>query len=140
MSEKQIFRKEAIQHVSNPDELDDYLHVTNTKVWVILAVVIVLLAGLFAWSTVGTLETTLDVTATVKDGEIIVFPVGRSTAQMAEGMILRVDGQEVKIEKTGRSESGQVIGAAHIQLEDGSYTGTIVVESTRPIDFLLESR
>jgi hypothetical protein len=52
MSEKQIFRKEAIQHVSNPDELDDYLHVTNTRVWVILAVVIVLLVGLFAWSTV----------------------------------------------------------------------------------------
>lgn len=140
MSEKQIFRKEAIQHVSNPDELDDYLHVTNTKVWVILAVVIVLLVGLFAWSTVGTLETTLDVTATVKNGVITVFPVGRSTAQMEAGMVLRVDGQETKIEKTGRSESGQVIGAAHIQLEDGSYTGTIVVESTRPIDFLLESR
>jgi hypothetical protein len=59
---------------------------------------------------------------------------------MEAGMVLRVDGQETKIEKTGRSESGQVIGAAHIQLEDGSYTGTIVVESTRPIDFLLESR
>ena len=140
MSEKQIFRKEAIQHVSNPDELDDYLHVTNTRVWVILAVVIVLLVGLFAWSTVGTLETTLEVNAQVKNGEVIVYPVGRSTAQMAEGMILRVDGQETQIEKVGRSESGMLIGAAHISLEDGSYTGTIVVESTKPIDFLLESR
>jgi len=140
MSEKQIFRKEAIKSISTPDELDDYLHVTNTSVWMVLGVVIVLLLGLFAWATVGELETTVEVSAQVEQGKAFVYAVGRSTAEMKEGMLLRVDGQETQIEQVGRSESGWPIGTAHISLEDGSYSGVIVIESTKPIDFLLESR
>ena len=140
MSEKQVFRKEAIESVSNPDQLDDYLHVTNPSVWVILSVVIVLLIGVFAWATVGELETTVEVNAQVQDGEIIVYTVGRTTVNLEEGMLLRVGGQEARIERIGRSESGWPVGAAHISLKDGTYNGVVVAETIRPIDFLLESR
>lgn len=44
-NEKQIFRKSSIDRVSSPEQLNDYIRVSNPSVWMILAAVIVLLAG-----------------------------------------------------------------------------------------------
>jgi len=51
-----LFRKKAMARISSPEDLTSYLRVTSPGMWIILAAVIVLLAGLFAWSAVGTLE------------------------------------------------------------------------------------
>jgi hypothetical protein len=64
----QVFRKKSIESISSPEQLNDYLKVTNVGVWVLLASVILLLAGLFAWSTVGRLETTANGVAVVDSG------------------------------------------------------------------------
>lgn len=47
------------QRISSPDQLTDYLRVTNPGVWVLLASIILFLAGIFAWFYIGTLETDL---------------------------------------------------------------------------------
>ena len=57
-----VFRQKTLERISSPEQLTDYLRVTNPGIWAVLAAVILLLAGLFAWSTVGTLETTADAT------------------------------------------------------------------------------
>ena len=71
MSEQKpsIFRQRSLERISSPEQLTDYLKVTNIGVWVILAAVIILLAGLFVWSMVGNLETITDGVAVVKDGQ-----------------------------------------------------------------------
>ena len=51
------FRRNLQERVSSPDQLTDYLRVTNPGIWVLLASVILLLAGVFAWASIGTLET-----------------------------------------------------------------------------------
>ena len=48
-----VFRKKTLDRISSPEQLTDYLRVTNPGIWVILAAVILLLAGVFAWSMVG---------------------------------------------------------------------------------------
>ena len=51
MDEKNnIFRQKSMERLSSPEQLNDYLKVTNPAVWVVLAAVIFLLAGLFIWS------------------------------------------------------------------------------------------
>ncbi len=57
-----IFRKNSIERVSSPEQLNDYIRVTTPSVWVVLAALIILLAGILAWSIFGT------VTAETKDG------------------------------------------------------------------------
>ena len=64
-----IFRQRSLERISSPEQLTDYLKVTNIGVWVILAAVIILLAGLLVWSMVGNLETITDGVAVVKDGQ-----------------------------------------------------------------------
>ena len=55
-----IFRKKAMNRISSPEDLTGYLRVTSPGLWIILAAVIALLVGVFAWSAVDTLETTVD--------------------------------------------------------------------------------
>ena len=47
-----IFRQKTIDRISSPEQMTDYLRVTNPGIWVILVAVILLLAGVFAWSMV----------------------------------------------------------------------------------------
>ena len=139
MEERQtVFRKKTLERISSPDQLTDYLCVTNPGIWVILAAIIALLAGLFAWGTIGTLETGAKVKVIVEEHMAQVVPMGSEI--LSEGMPLRVASQETAIASVGRDDYGRIFGVAEISLPDGVYDGTVVVEKTRPIDFLLESR
>ena len=77
MEEKKpnVFRKKTLERISSPEQLKDYLRVTNPGIWIVLAVVILLLGGLFAWSMIGTLETTAQAKVIVKDKQAQVVPV-----------------------------------------------------------------
>ena len=133
-----LFRKKTMERISSPDQLTDYLCVTNPGIWVILAAVILLLGALLAWATIGTLETKASVKVIVEDHTAQVVLTGGNN--IAAGMPLRVSTQETNIASTGVDEYGRIFGIAEIALPDGSYDGTVIVERTRPIDFLLESR
>lgn len=133
-----VFRRKTLERISSPEQLTDYLCVTNPGIWVMLAAVILLLAGLFAWSTIGTLETNAPVKVIVENHTAEVVPVGTGT--VAEGMPLRIASQEFCIASVGTDEYGRSFGVAEVTLPDGIYDGTMVVEQIRPIDFLLTSR
>ena len=142
MSEKPLFRKEAIQHVTTPDQLTDYLRVTNPSVWIVLAVVILILAGVFAWATVGTLESQIESNIQVQDGVAELYTVGTKPIEFKEGMTVRIQGtdEEHLIEKVTLDEDGWLVGYFRTELPDGFYNGRIIAETIKPITFLLESR
>lgn len=74
--ESTLFRKKAMARISSPEDLTGYLRVTSPGMWIILASVIALLVGMFAWSSVGLLETTVDATAIVKDHTALIVLSG----------------------------------------------------------------
>jgi hypothetical protein len=45
-----IFRKQSIDRISSPEQLNDYIKVSNPSIWIILTAVIVLLAAVLVWS------------------------------------------------------------------------------------------
>ena len=71
--------------ISSPDQLTDYLRVTNPGVWVLLASVVLLLAGLFAWASIGTLETVIDVNTTIARA----CPILKANVRAAKNIPLR---------------------------------------------------
>ena len=133
-----LFRKKTLDRISSPEQLTDYLRVTNPGIWVVLVAVILLLAGVFAWSLVGTLETSAEVKIAVSDHTAKVIPLGSES--LADGMPLRVSGQEYQIAFSETDEYGRSVGTAEVNLPDGTYDGTVVLEAVHPISFLLESR
>ncbi len=140
MAEQQqsVFRKKTIDRISSPEQLTDYLCVTNPGIWVVLAAVILLLAGIFAWAAVGTLETNAEATVIVQNHTAQVVLSGAD--ELDPGMPLRVAGQESVIASAEPDEFGRSVGTAELNLPDGTYDGKVVVARTSPIDFLLTSR
>ena len=133
-----LFRKEALERILSPEQLGDYLRVTSAGIWVVLAAVIIFLSGLFAWSAVGTLETTADVKVIVEDENAQVVPLG--SEKLHAGMTLRILGEDYIMTSADQDNYGRSIGSAKTGLPDGIYDGTVVTESIHPIGFLLKSR
>ena len=133
----QLFRQEALDQMSSPDELTDYLKVTNPGVWAILAAVILLLLGLLAWACVGTLKTRANAKVIVNDASAAIM--APDSYDLDEGMSVAVESHEYRIESIVADEYGRKVGIVHVELPDGAYDGTVVVEETHAIDFLLQS-
>ncbi len=133
-----IFRKETLDRISSPEQLTDYLRVTNPGIWLVLVTVILLLAGLLAWSTVGTLETRAQAKVVVKDYRAEVVVSGPETVE--KGMPLRIASEEYQIISVEEDEYGRTLAYAEVTLPDGIYDGCVVVEQIHPVEFLLESR
>ena len=132
-----VFRKKTLDRISSPEDLTDYLKVTNPGVWVVLAAVIVLLCGIFVWSCVGTLETKEKASVIVEDHSAIVVLTDSNV--LKEGMPLRVSTEEVTIASVYSDEYGRLVGKVEIALPDGTYEGTLITDQTHPIDFLTKA-
>ena len=132
-----VFRKETLERISAPEQLNDYLHVTNPGIWVTLTAVIVLLAGVFVWSCTGTLETKSPASMIVKDhvAEVVVS----DGSVLEKGMIIREESQEFYIASVEEDEYGRKTGIAEVSLPDGKYDAEVVTETIRPVDFLLKT-
>ena len=134
---KTVFRKEAIDRISSPEQLNDYLHVTSPGIWVVLISVILLMAGVFVWSCVGTLETKSPAKMIVKDH--VAKVVVTDDSNLEKGMIIREATQEFYIASVAEDEYGRQMGVAEVSLPDGKYDAVVVTEQTRPVEFILRA-
>ena len=133
-----VSRQKTRDRISSPDQLTDYLRVTNPGIWVLLASIVLFLAGVFVWFTIGTLESTAAVKVSVAGQQATVIP--REAAVLTEGMPLRVASDEYTLDSVGTDEYDRSFGNAMVKLPDGVYDGIVVTAQTHLISFLLESR
>ena len=134
---KRVFREKTLERISSPDQLNDYLHVTNPGIWAVLTAVIILLAGVFVWSCTGPLETKSPASMVVKNhvAEIVV----KDDSVLEKGMVIKEDSQEYYIASVSEDEYGRKTGIAEVNLPDGKYDAEVVTETTRPVEFLLKA-
>lgn len=133
-----VSRQKTRDRISSPDQLTDYLRVTNPGIWVLLASIVLFLAGVFVWFTIGTLESTAAVKVSVAGQQATVIP--REATVLTEGMPLRVASDEYTLDSVGTDEYDRSFGNAMVKLPDGVYDGIVVTAQTHLISFLLESR
>ena len=136
---KSIFRKETLERISSPEQLSDYLRVTTPGLWVLFAAIVAMLVGFFVWMSVGVIETTVPAGVSTRNhaAEVAIVNGG---GQIATDMTLRVGGKETTILSTKTDDFGRTVGTAEVDLPDGMYEGTLVTESTHPIQFLISSK
>ena len=133
-----IFRQKALERITTPEQLTDYLRVTNPGIWTLLAAIIILLGGLLVWSTVGTLETLADGVAEVKDNQAIIMVTKNAGNEITSGMTVRIGSENYTISKVEKDDYGRAVAHAPINKADGKYDVKIVTESVHPIQFLFD--
>ncbi|MBQ8108906.1 MAG: hypothetical protein IJ124_01930 [Clostridia bacterium] len=141
--QKQIFREKNIERVSSPEQLQNYMRVTNPGVWMLLVAVIALLAGLIVSSTLAKLESTVSLEGEV-DSEtasvVMQLPMEQKEL-VSTGMKVRVAGKPAKVDFIYEDQEAIGVFASFDESEsvppDGVYDVEIVTETLTPISFLI---
>jgi len=139
----QLFRKKTVERISSPEQLQDYMRVTNPGIWMVLAAVIALLAGLLVASALVKVETAVSARGEIgaADSAIVMRLSPQEAAAVREGMAVRVAGQRGQVDYVYESDGAIVITASLDESADalppGVYDVQIVTEVLSPISFLL---
>ena len=88
-----VFRQKSIERISSPEQLNDYIRVTNPGIWIVLAAVVVL-AGFIVWGTIGTLETKLRVAAVSDSGNVTCYVREADPDRIGADNTIRIGGRE----------------------------------------------
>ena len=83
-----LFREKSINRISSPEQLNDYIRVSNPSVWILLIAIVLLLVGVCVWGVLGHLDTRLGVAAISEDGSITVYVSEEDVVSLKEGMPL----------------------------------------------------
>ena len=139
-----LFRKQNVERISSPEQLQDYMRVTTPGVWMVLLAVILLLAGIIISSALVTVESKITEQAVVdEDGLILDITLPMEQKELvAPGMKVRVADREAKVEMVFQAQDGMEVLAMLPEdgekLAPGTYDAEIITETVTPISFLFK--
>lgn len=154
--ENSIFRQKSMERVSSPEQLNDYIKVTNPGLWIILAAVVILLVGFIVWGTAGTLETKLTVAAVSDSGKVTCYVKEADFDSISAADAVRIGGSEYAVSyicdlpiavddsftayalRLGDLTAGEWVYQVTVSadLPDGAYEAAIITDRVSPVSFL----
>ena len=99
----ELFRKKSIERVTSPEQLNDYIRVSNPGVWMILAAVVILLAGVCVWGVFGRLDTKKQASGVCENGKLTCYIKSDDISDVKEDTIISVDGKEYTVKSVSAS-------------------------------------
>ena len=155
---KQLFRRESIDRITSPEQMNDYIRVSNPSVWMILGAIIALLIGVCVWGIFGHIDTTMKTGGICEDGQLVLYIGENDFDKLGESTVAMVDGKELALSEisaspikldtsydpylvhlTGLSEGDWVYAVRFdaADVKDGIYSAQVITERINPIDFVL---
>jgi len=151
-----IFRKKNLENISSPDELNRYIKIARPSTWLVLIALVILVLGIFVWSVVGRLESTVPCVIVTESNQTFVCVDSKYIANPSQDLYLKLDNQKVAITLLdqnawpvngvlsdyainvgGLSQDSYVyFFGPQINFGDGIRQAKIVTELVRPITFL----
>ena len=147
-----VFRQKSMERITSPEQMNDYIRVSNPSVWMILAAVIVLLIGVCVWGAFGHLDTVVQTGGICEDGRLTVYlsesDFARSVGEAEYAAASDAAGTPILLDEStdpyllhliGLSAGDWVhaLSAEAPDLKDGVYTVSVIIERVRPLDFVL---
>ena len=137
MEQASVYRKASVERISSPEHLNEYLRVTNPAVWIVLAAVVLLLAGTLVWAGFTYIGSSVSGVATVEDGVMTLRFEDPALEQNVEaGMSVTVGETSSPIVSVGRDADGRLFAQAKTTLADGSYEAAVQYKRTQIISLL----
>ena len=155
---EQIYRKKSLDRVKSPEELNDYVRVTNPGIWMILIAVVILLVGVVVWAATGKLYTMVSTTSTVSGGKLVCLVKEEDIQSIKTGMEVFVNDKKYKINEIdpvpdqvdesfeeyskhiGDLQEGEFVYKVFADCsdlpEEGIYQAEIATESVSPLYFI----
>ena len=58
--ENNLFRENSLKKISSPDELNDYIKISNPNIWLTISALFIILISFFVWSMHGSIISKVD--------------------------------------------------------------------------------
>lgn len=98
---KTIFRSSSLERISSPEQLNDYMRVSNPRIWIVLAAAAVLLVSFLIWGIFGELPTTVSASGIVKDGVAVCYVPRDAAGDISVGDLAVVNKIAYKVSDIG---------------------------------------
>lgn len=147
-----------LKKVDSPEQLNQYIRLSNPGVWILLIAIVVLLIGVCAWGFLGKIDTKINTVAISRDYNSYIYIKEADLEKVKTGMSVEIINDENKyeiaeIETTPEkvtdelSEYARHLGNFQIgewvykcklnrNLREGTYGANIVVERIAPMVFI----
>ena len=155
-----IFREKSMERISSPEDLNDYVRVASPGVWLILAAIVVLLAGFIIWGVYGNIEMQVPALVINEAGSAACYVKEVDSIALADGMPVRLsDGTEATLLlSAGKSQAADDIlteYARHVgefgddewliklgvegDLPEGIFDAEVITKAIKPISFIFNN-
>ncbi len=156
MANETVFRDKSIERISSPEQLNDYVRLTNPGVWFVVAAIMIILVGAFIFGITGHIDSSVPGTC-ISDGGSAVCLVKREYGdRFTDDMHVQVNGQEhsvffkntkpVAIDSTidsyalfvGDLELAEWVYEIEVEgdIPEGVYEARLVTERISPLSFI----
>ena len=137
MEQASVYRKASMERISSPEQLNDYLRVTNPSVWIVLAAVVLLLIGTLVWACFTDIGSSVSGVAAVENGVMTVrFEDAALEKNVEAGMLVTVGDTASPIVSVGVGADGRAFAQAETALADGTYEAAVQYKRTQIIRLL----
>ena len=131
MEHVHLYRKESLERIESPEQMNQILRVTNPSVWLLLTAVILLLVGLLVWGSFTYIDSMAYGRAEVSDGVMTLRFDDEELAEGIEpGMLVTVGETSAEILSLGHDEQGI------FALSDGVYEAGVRYKQTQILRLL----
>lgn len=160
----EIFRDESLQQINSPDNLNDYIKIASSGIWMLLGSILLILVGGIFWCIFANLETKADSAVVVNGSSAKCYLSEDDSKYISDNMTIIIDGQKyplgehnANMEKLSPDDSSDEV-YLHVMnhekagwyfiydieglsdLKDGIYKGTIIIDSVKPISFFVNGK
>jgi len=101
MDNNQIFRKESIDRISSPEQMNGYIKIANPGSMVLLGIVLFLVIAGFVWAIFADVETTIPGLYDNNNSEHIIYVSEADGGKLSEGATIFIDNSAVLVEEIG---------------------------------------
>ena len=131
-------RGPAARRMTSPEQLNDYLKVTNPKIWALLVAVLLILGGFLLWSGSTTIESYATGTAQAVGGELtVMFDDADQAARVQPGMEMEVGDMRTEVLVVGVDDEGNTVATAQTTIPDGTYSVRVGYNATQVLSMLM---
>lgn len=88
-----IFRKNSLDKIYSPEQIDDYIKTINPSIWGVFAAAAVIIVGALIWGIFGTIDITVGGVAVCENGNAILYISEKDTDKISKSAEVRIGEQ-----------------------------------------------
>ena len=155
-----LFREKSIERISSPDQLNDYIRLSDPGVWFVLGALTLILIGAIVFGVFGHIDSTVPGVGISEGGHMTCLIKKEYADRFADDMTVRIDnitypadvreGGPVTVSKdtdpyalsVGNLQPGEWVYELNVNgtFSDGAYEASLITERISPLSFLFDKQ